>query len=213
MKNLIFLLLLLSSTSYGKVADVDFKTQAELGGVGSRLTHDTKVWITALGLNETLFTAITNGDLSGGGGGSGPRSEVWLYCVAACGQGSVNTKIRYFDTVGRNIGSSITYNHSTSLGDNFTINTTGVYAITYVDVYSAGTAVVGLSLNSAQLSTDITTISAATMLGFSDSQGAGAPGSYSVTLNLTAGDIIRAHGGILDGNNNFVQFRITQVSN
>lgn len=40
------------------------------GGQMSQLINDTKVYVTANGLNEQLSTAITNGQLSGGGGGS-----------------------------------------------------------------------------------------------------------------------------------------------
>lgn len=157
------------------------------------------------------FVGIGTG---GGGGGctTGPRSEIWVYNSSGGGQGSTNTKIRYYNTVGRSLGTDITRTASTSLGDAFTINVTGVYAISVNDEYSAAAAVIGISLNSSQLSTDITSITAANVVGISNAQGAGAPGGLSVTLNLTAGDVIRVHGGVLDATNNFASMRITRVA-
>jgi len=55
----------------GKLQNEDFKTEAELlaaspAGTKSQLLNDTKVYLTALGLNKRLDEAITAGDLSGG---------------------------------------------------------------------------------------------------------------------------------------------------
>jgi hypothetical protein len=77
MKKWIFLVsaFLLTSTAYskGKLQDSDFKSLSELttaGGTSSQLLNDTKIYITASGINSQLSSAITNGLIGGGGGGS-----------------------------------------------------------------------------------------------------------------------------------------------
>jgi hypothetical protein len=62
----------------GKLQNEDFKTEAELTGAGgsaSQLLNDTKVYVTASGINKTLYDAIVDGDIGGGGGGG---SIEWL---------------------------------------------------------------------------------------------------------------------------------------
>ena len=53
-----------------KIQDSDIKSAADLisaGGTAAQLPNDTKVYVTANSLNKTLYQAITDGDLSGGG--------------------------------------------------------------------------------------------------------------------------------------------------
>lgn len=55
----------------GKIQNEDVKTEAELvsaGGTAAQLINDSKIWISALGLNKTLDDAIVAGDIGGGGG-------------------------------------------------------------------------------------------------------------------------------------------------
>jgi hypothetical protein len=79
----------------------------------------------------------------------------------ANGYGSTNTKVRRFNTVLTSQGSDITYADSATLGASFTINTNGVYSITYTESFASGelfgitnatgsgsTAIVGLGLSS-----------------------------------------------------------------
>ena len=57
----------------GLLQNEDFSTQAELEGRGAtkaNLLNDTKIYVTADGLNKRLDEAITDGDIGGGGGGS-----------------------------------------------------------------------------------------------------------------------------------------------
>jgi len=76
MKLITYLLLVLfplNVLAAGKFQNEDFKSQAELeakGGTKAQLLNDTKVYVTANGLNKRLDEAITNGDIGGGGGGS-----------------------------------------------------------------------------------------------------------------------------------------------
>lgn len=56
---------------FERLQNEDFKSAATLvsdGGSASQLLNDVKVYLTALALNKTLYQAIVDGDLSGGGG-------------------------------------------------------------------------------------------------------------------------------------------------
>jgi hypothetical protein len=110
----------------------------------------------------------------------------------ANGYGSTNTKIRRFTTTVLSQGSDITYADSAANGGSFTINTKGVYAISYSDVFSA-TGYYGVSVNSSQLTTTIQSITASDIATLDVVQNANTGGSCSVTLPLNAGDVIRAH--------------------
>jgi len=58
----------------GKIQKQDVKTVAELTGAGATaadLINDTQIYVTADGINKQLFDAIEDGDIGGGGGGSG----------------------------------------------------------------------------------------------------------------------------------------------
>lgn len=71
MKRMIASLLIFSQVAFaGRLQDADFKTEAELVAAGSsaaQLLNDSKVYVTANGLNKKLSTAITDGDIGGGG--------------------------------------------------------------------------------------------------------------------------------------------------
>lgn len=76
MKNILIAGLFLFSTlaqGAGRLQNEDFKTLAEItakGGTAANLLNDTKIYVTANGINNDLNTAITN-ELIGGGGSSG----------------------------------------------------------------------------------------------------------------------------------------------
>jgi hypothetical protein len=132
----------------------------------------------------------------------------------ANGYGSTNTKIRRFTSVVTNQGSDITYADSATLGASFTINTSGVYAISYSDQFSAS-AGLGISLNTTQPTTNIYTLTnpsevLSCSMGASASYGITAGGSYY----LPAGSVVRPHtDGISTGVNPAVaQFTITRVA-
>ena len=112
----------------------------------------------------------------------------------ANGKGSTSTAIRRFSTVVSNQGTAITYADSATLGAVFTINTNGVYAIAYVDHFS-NFQVMGISLNSSQLTTDISIITAADALVMSDIAGASFRAAVATTVYLPAGSVIRPHNG------------------
>ena len=63
----------------GRLQNEDHKTLTELttaGGSMSQLLNDTKIYITAKGLNKQLSTAITDGSIGGSGGGGGGNA-IW----------------------------------------------------------------------------------------------------------------------------------------
>lgn len=69
------LMLLLSTQALakGKIQNEDIKSLSELvsaGGVMSQLPNDTKIYVTANGINTQLSTAIQSGVIGGGSGGS-----------------------------------------------------------------------------------------------------------------------------------------------
>jgi hypothetical protein len=108
------------------------------------------------------------------------------------GYGSTNTKIRRFTNVVTNTGSDITYADSAANGAIFTINTDGIYSISYSDSFNASSTF-GISLNSSQLTTAVQSITIGDVLAASMTPAANTPGTVSVTLLLSAGDVIRAH--------------------
>ena len=131
----------------------------------------------------------------------------------ANGYGSTNTKIRRFTNTVTNQGSDITYADSATLGASFTINTTGIYGISYSDQFNAA-GDVGLSLNSTQLTTSIVSITAADVLAVATPSANNFSGSVAVTLYASAGSVIRPHtGGTTAGANPACQqFTITRVT-
>jgi hypothetical protein len=122
-----------------------------------------------------------------------PSSGSVVRVNTANGYGSTNTFIRRFTTIVTNQGSDITYADSATLGATFTINTNGVYAISFSDQFN-GSDFMGISLNSTQLTTSIASITASTRLAVTTTAtNANYPGSCGVTLYLNVGDVVRAH--------------------
>jgi hypothetical protein len=122
-----------------------------------------------------------------------PSSGSVVRVHTANGYGSTNTFIRRFSTIVTNQGPDITYADSATLGATFTINTNGVYAISFSDQFN-GSDFMGISLNSNQLTTSVASITASTRIAVTTTAAnANYPGNCGVTLYLTVGDVIRAH--------------------
>ena len=129
----------------------------------------------------------------------------------ANGYGSTNTKIRRFTTIVTNTGSAITYADSAGNGGSFTINEDGIYCISYSDNASSS-FVLGLSLNSAQLTTNIQNITTANRLSVAEAWNGNASGFCSWCGILSATDVIRAHtDGIAGGTAAITTLTITQI--
>jgi hypothetical protein len=112
----------------------------------------------------------------------------------ANGYGSTNTKIRRFTTTVNSAGVDITYADSATLGGTFTINTAGVYSVSYSDQFTAASGV-GVSINSSQLTTGIFSITVSNILTVVDTSAANFAAAVSATFYAVATDVIRAHTG------------------
>ncbi len=132
-------------------------------------------------------------------------------CDTPNGHGSTNTKIRRF-TNATTTGSAITYADSATDGGSFTINEDGVYAISFTDFNAASSSDTGISVNSNQLTTSISSITTAHRLVIVN-QATNLQSVASATARLAAGDVVRAHtGGSNSSTSAASQFIITQVA-
>jgi hypothetical protein len=128
---------------------------------------------------------------TGGGGASSFDSEVTLR--TSNGYGSTNNKIRRFLTTVTDTGSDITYADSATLGATFTIETDGIYAISYSDNFSV-TEWLALTLNSTALTTAASvTANDAFRITVGVTPGANLAACVSTTRHFSSGDVIRAH--------------------
>lgn len=129
----------------------------------------------------------------------------------ANGYGSTNTMIRRFTNTVTNQGSDITYADSATLGGSFTINTSGVYAISYCDDFSSVGAV-GISLNTTTPSTSFFSIAAAEKLAGVSNPFGNYPTEASWCGYLAAGSVVRAHGTAAGTGGNIALFTISRVA-
>jgi hypothetical protein len=130
----------------------------------------------------------------------------------ANGYGSTNTKIRRFTTTVNSAGSDITYADSATLGGTFTINTAGVYSVSYSDQFNVQSTI-GVSINSTQLTTNMSAINVVNVLSVATSAGASYGEVVSATFYAAVSDVVRAHtdGGTGGANPNYCQFTIARV--
>lgn len=154
--------------------------------------------------------------LQGGLGGATGFASVVQSMVrlnTANGYGSTNTAIRRFTNIVTNQGTDITYTDSATLGGTFTINTAGVYSISYSD-QGVVAADFGLSLNSSQLTAAIGSIAVSDVLIMGTTPGASLNIPMAVSMYLAAGSIIRAHtnSAAVGTSPNKTAFTITRVA-
>lgn len=134
-----------------------------------------------------------------------------IVVVDGNGHGSTNTRIRRFTTTQVSIGSDITYADSAADGATFTINASGLYAITYADRDAAANTVLGISRNSTELTTNVNDITAADLLGAWHNSVDGI-NIGTIIMRLFARDIIRAHTqGTMDETSDTCKFRIKRI--
>lgn len=140
-----------------------------------------------------------------------PQSMVRLN--TANGYGSTNTVIRRFTNVVTNQGTDITYADSATLGAAFTINVSGVYAISYTEDYAAASNF-GISLNSSQLTTAIVSITATDRLQIASTTAADQFTPCCWTGYLVAGAVIRPHtaAAAIGAFPSVVNFTMTRVA-
>jgi hypothetical protein len=137
-----------------------------------------------------------------------PQSSIKVN--TANGYGSTNTRIRRFSNVQTSQGTDITYADSATLGASFTINTSGVYSISYTDSFNVTDAAVITLNDSAPTTSPVITDS----LASGQCPAAAQLANAAWTGYLTQGSIIRArsYNGNVTGTLNFGLFTITRVS-
>lgn len=111
------------------------------------------------------------------------------YVVTGNGVGATNTKVHRFTTQQSIQGTDITYADSAANGASWTINTTGSYSMT---AHHGAGGLIGWSVDSAQLTTNIESITAANRLGLAVSSTDFV--TCHVDAYLTAGQVVRVHG-------------------
>lgn len=122
------------------------------------------------------------------------------------GYGSTNTLVRRWTTTVTNQGSDITYADSAANGGSFTINTNGVYAITYVDQFNAaGGAIITLN--------QVNQTANSSCLCSTNTSSANSLSAASWVGYLVAGAVIRATGSAPSGTNTaYTAFTIARVA-
>ena len=141
-----------------------------------------------------------------------PQDAIWVR--TANGYGSTNTKIRRWTTTVRSTGSAITYADSSTLGGSFTINRRGTYCMSYSDQFSSSSSM-GITLNTAQPTTNITSLSdPSEVLSAATTAAANQGSSASRCIRLVPGDVVRGHSnGTSSGTStNFEVFSINRVT-
>lgn len=140
-----------------------------------------------------------------------PRSEIFV--GTGNGYGSTNTKIRRYSTEIIKTGTAITYADSSTNGASFTINENGIYSIAMTDGFTS-LSYLGASINSSELTTNITSITQADRLFASRISETSEIVNASVTFIARVGDIIRPHtnGVTQTGDTALSTFRIIKIS-
>lgn len=129
----------------------------------------------------------------------------------ANGFGSTNTKYRRFLNTVINQGSDITYADSATLGSSFTINTSGIYSISYSDIFVIASWL-GITLNDNQGATAIETGTLSNILVSAYSTGSAAVPCAAVTVYLPAASVINAKIGAGAAGGPQTLFTITRVA-
>ncbi len=166
---------------------------------------------TTLSMIEASGTAGSGNFLRGDGSWSSSIPTSMVRLNTANGYGTTNTRIRRFTTTVTNTGSDITYADSASLGASFTINTSGIYSVTYLDQFSAA--------ESAMITLNDSVPAGSPVVGDVLASNTAALGNYhacaSWTGYLASGSVIRARSisATSTGVNTYAnQFTIVRVA-
>lgn len=126
------------------------------------------------------------------------------------GHGSTNTRVRRF-TNNTTTGSAITVTSNATVGNTYTINEAGIYAISYSD-YSSNNSNFGIGIN-ASGTTNVESLAAANRLAIQFAANTSTRGNVSGTVRLAVNDVITPQDDSnVNGTDNTVQFTITQVA-
>lgn len=139
--------------------------------------------------------------------------NAYIFISGGAGHGSTNTHVRRFTSANEaKTGTAITYASSATNGDTFTVSEAGIYAMSYTDNRSGAGCNIGISLNSAQLTTSVEDITASTRLALVRSTATEAFVQACAVWTLAANDVIRAHTDSTPADTSGrVSFRITQL--
>jgi hypothetical protein len=136
-------------------------------------------WIDPLTSTETKTIPLTTAQLV-------QQSDSAIAVTGGNGFASSFSEIRKFSSISLNIGSDVTYTTSPTLGDSFTINSAGVYNISYTDASS------GSGSNTIFILKNSTSVSVAATLAADSTTGSTVEfTSASASAYLNVGDIIR----------------------
>ncbi len=137
------------------------------------------------------------------------------------GYGSTSTQIARFTNITNGVngcviqGTDITFADSSTLGSTFTINTSGVYGISFTDTCGAATGFFGISLNSSQLTTAVGSISVSDRLSLGLIPAANTAQTVATIVYLSAGAVIRPHADSSSGTSATLDrssFTITRIA-
>jgi len=148
---------------------------------------------TPIAMLDATGTAGAGNFLRGDGSWSSSVPTSMVRWNTANGYGSTNTRIRRFVNSVTNIGSDITATDSATLGASFTINTSGIYSISYSDNFNTS-AHFCLSLNASIPTSPLTGAPVSEVLVGATTSQANFASNASWTGYLASGSVIRAHG-------------------
>lgn len=174
------------------------------------------------GAASGVATRLANGTagqvLKSAGGTSAPTwsnpINQMIYCTGGNGYGSTSTKIRRYDSC-TTTGTDVTGADSATLGEVITINVAGVYCLWRNDFDDAANADVGISVNSNQLTTNVSTITASHRFAIWESMNTSASmGAAGGCSYFSAADVIRPHDNAAnsDAADVYVWIRVTRVN-
>jgi hypothetical protein len=197
-------------------ASAAFGALSPLTTKGDILAYGTANARLAVGTNGQVLTADSTQALGvkWGPQTGGTPSTSMIMVDTSNGYGSSDTRTVIFTNVTNTAGSDITLSQSATTGWTFTINTKGMYAISYSQTLQSQ-GVFGISLN-ANGSTDIDSLAAGVRLSSAHTPNSGISGTrigfVGWTGILDIGDVIRAQGdGTAGGGVSRDQFTITMI--
>lgn len=182
-----------------------------LGSAGIQLAKQNGNALLAAGARYAFQFAIRVDNLSAAGVINNPRSEIVL--DTGNGSGSTNTGVRRFTNTRKSTGSAITYADSATNGASFTINEDGLYTINYWDNNTASDILIGITVNSSNLTGAVNTITYAQGRRSFDYVTGGKIVHTTFTGELKRGDIVRAQHQSANNASDAVVFTICKVSN
>lgn len=161
--------------------------------------------------DDVKVVGMTIGATSGGGGFAG---DSFFKVNNGNGHGSTDNRVRRFDTVVGSAGSDISHSTTAANGTRFTINTAGLYYMSYSDRYGSGSVELGITLNQTLLTTGTSSNPVGLVLAATTTP-SGNWSQCSAVYYLEVGDVIRAStSGSADssGTTPMTQFNIRRIA-